>query len=92
MARLHLRVRGRVQGVFFRVSAVEQALDLRLTGFVRNRNDGSIEIVAEGPDDSLAALRAWCEHGPPGAIVQGIEEIDEPPTGKFADFTVRSDV
>ncbi|MBV8081551.1 MAG: acylphosphatase [Candidatus Eremiobacteraeota bacterium] len=92
MPRLHLRIRGHVQGVFFRVSAVEQALDLRLTGWVRNRNDGSIEIVAEGPEDSLAALRAWCEHGPPGADVQGIEESEDAPTGKFEDFTVRSNV
>jgi acylphosphatase len=92
MARLHLRIRGRVQGVFFRVSAVEQALDLHLTGWIRNRNDGSIELVAEGDAASLATLRSWCAHGPPGADVRHVEEIEEPPTGKFVDFTVKSDV
>ncbi|MBV8170834.1 MAG: acylphosphatase [Candidatus Eremiobacteraeota bacterium] len=91
MARLHLRIRGRVQGVFFRASAVEQARDLGLTGWIRNRHDGSIELVAEGSSDAIAVLRSWCAHGPPGANVRGVDELKAIPTGEFVEFRVRSD-
>lgn len=91
MPRVHLRVRGRVQGVFFRTSAVEQARDLGLTGWIRNRFDGSIEIVAEGNSDSLSVLRSWCSHGPPGANVRAVEETKGTATGEFVEFRVRSD-
>jgi acylphosphatase len=91
MPRLHLRIRGRVQGVFFRVSAVEQARDLGLTGWIRNRYDGSIELVAEGTTDALAVLRAWCSHGPAGANVRDVEDLKATATGEFVEFRVRSD-
>ena len=91
MPRLHLRIRGRVQGVFFRASAVEQARDLGLTGWIRNRHDGSIELVAEGTGDTLAVLRSWCAHGPAGANVREVEELKAAATGEFVEFRVRSD-
>jgi acylphosphatase len=91
MPRLHLRIRGRVQGVFFRASAVEQARDLGLTGWIRNRYDGSIELVAEGTGDALAVLRSWCSHGPAGANVRDVEDLKATATGEFVEFRVRSD-
>ena len=92
MPRLHLTVRGRVQGVFYRSTALERARDLGLNGWVRNRTDGSVEILAEGDEESIAALRAWCVKGPPGAVVRSVEEIDELESGEFSSFGVRGDV
>lgn len=57
-ARLHLFVEGRVQGVYYRASAAEEALRLGLVGWVRNLRDGRVELVAEGPQASLEALLA----------------------------------
>lgn len=90
MGRLHAIIRGSVQGVFFRASVVEQARALGLVGWVRNRIDGSVECVAEGDAERLLALRAYCESGPPGARVVSVETIDEPETGGFTSFAVRS--
>jgi len=90
MGRLHAIIRGSVQGVFFRASIVERARELGLVGWVRNRYDGSVECVAEGDAQRLLALRAYCESGPPGAHVERVETIDEPETGGFTSFVVRS--
>ncbi len=89
MARLHLIIRGRVQGVFFRTSAQELAEQLGLVGWVRNRPDGAVEIIAEGDADSLARLRAWAARGPSDALVQTVQEISEPATGEFFRFSIR---
>jgi acylphosphatase len=89
MPRLHLILRGRVQGVFFRASACEQAELLGLVGWVRNRPDGAVEIVAEGDASSLTRLRQWAASGPPGALVQRVEEFNEQETGEFYRFGVR---
>jgi acylphosphatase len=89
MPRLHVLIRGRVQGVFFRASAQEEAQRLGLRGFVRNRLDGAVEIVAEGDATSLAALRRWANNGPPGAAVTGVDDIAEAATGEFRTFSVR---
>ncbi|HLN46943.1 MAG TPA: acylphosphatase [Magnetospirillaceae bacterium] len=91
MPRIHLRIRGRVQGVFYRASAVEQARDLGLTGWIRNRHDGSIEVIAEGSSDSLSVFRSWCQHGPPGANVREVDETKASASGEFVEFRVRSD-
>jgi acylphosphatase len=76
--------------VFFRASVLEKARSLGLVGWVRNRYDGSVECVAEGDDDRLLALRSYCETGPPGAFVEHIDFIDEPESGGFTSFDVRS--
>jgi acylphosphatase len=91
MPRIHLRLRGKVQGVFFRTSATEQARNLGLTGWVRNRFDGSIEVVAEGSPESLTIMRSWCAHGPPGANVRNVEEMKVSASGEFVEFRIRSD-
>lgn len=72
LARVNLIVTGRVQGVFYRASALEQAQSLGLTGWVMNLADSSVEIVAEGPRYALEELTAWCKHGPPEAMVQDV--------------------
>jgi acylphosphatase len=80
----HLRVHGRVQGVWYRGWTVDQAEALGLDGWVRNRRDGTVEILASGPDDAVAALIARCREGPPAARVERIEEMDageSPPKG-----------
>jgi acylphosphatase len=69
MRRARAIVTGRVQGVSFRASTCSEARRLGVVGWVRNLPDGSVELEAEGDDDRVAALLAWCEHGPPGARV-----------------------
>ena len=91
MSRLHLVVHGRVQGVFYRHTAAEYARDLGLTGWVRNRFDGSVEIVAEGKAENLSTFRLWASRGPAGANVRNLEEIKEKETGEFVEFRIRSD-
>ena len=88
MSRIHLIIRGRVQGVFFRASTRELAQSLALTGYVRNRIDDSVELVAEGEPQVLTVLREWSYHGPTGAYVESVEEIAESETGEFAAFYV----
>ena len=71
--RVHIVVRGRVQGVFFRASTLERAQELGLRGWVRNRPDGAVEIVAEGDEAAVASLVDWCHHGPPSARVESVD-------------------
>lgn len=91
MGRLHLFIRGRVQGVFFRTSAQERAQELGVVGWVRNCVDGSVELVAEGPPEQLALLRDWSRRGPPGAFVESVKELKEAETGEFSDFHLRAE-
>jgi acylphosphatase len=88
-ARVHLIVKGRVQGVYFRASTVQQARHLGLTGWVMNRRDGSVEVLAEGPSDRLEELVAWCGQGPPGARVERVELQRQDFRGEFAEFQIR---
>lgn len=88
-ARAHLCIEGRVQGVFFRASAREEASRLGLKGWVRNCPDGSVEAVAEGEREKIAAFKAWCHRGPPGARVQSVRLEWEEYQGAFPDFRVK---
>lgn len=87
--RARVIVEGRVQGVFFRYSACEQAEKLGVNGWVMNRPDGNVELVAEGLKDSVDALVGWCRHGPPGARVTNVRVTHEPYAGEFKSFDVR---
>jgi acylphosphatase len=78
---VEVRVTGRVQGVSFRWYAVREARRLGLAGWVRNEPDGSVAAHLEGPDDAVEEMVAWCGHGPPAAVVDGIEVDDVAPTG-----------
>jgi acylphosphatase len=88
-ARLWLRIKGRVQGVGFRFSAVDEARRLALTGWVRNTSDGEVELVAEGPKDRLQRLATWCHVGPRGAQVTDVEEQWLPYIGDVEVFRLR---
>lgn len=76
MRRVSVIVTGRVQGVSYRASTVFEARGHGLTGWVRNLADGSVELEAQGDDASVAALVAWCAHGPPAARVTGVTVED----------------
>lgn len=76
MRRVSVIVTGRVQGVSFRASTVREARAHGLTGWVRNLADGSVELEAQGDDARVAALVAWCAHGPPAARVTGVTVED----------------
>ena len=81
-----LRITGRVQGVGFRYALEREALRLGLAGWVRNRADGSVEAVARGPEQAVAALAAWARRGPPAARVTGLQIEDtqeQVPAGRF---------
>jgi acylphosphatase len=75
-------VRGRVQGVGFRYAAVERARSLGVGGWVRNRTDGSVEAVFEGPAERVESMVEWSRRGPSGARVESMEEEAEPPQGE----------
>ncbi len=89
--RLSLRIRGRVQGVGYRAATRKQARALALRGWVRNEQDGTVTVVAEGPRDDLTALRGVCEQGPPFARVDQVEAIWDDATGEFPGFDIRLD-
>ena len=88
-ARVHLKIEGRVQGVYFRASIVNEAARLGLTGWVRNCHDGSVEVVAEGPRAQLDELATWCRQGPPGAVVQRVHSAWQEARNEFQDFRIR---
>jgi acylphosphatase len=76
-----LVVRGRVQGVGFRYSMVQEARELGLRGWVRNRRDGTVEAVIHGARDVVQHLVEWAERGPDGAHVTGVEITDSDEQG-----------
>ena len=86
--RAHLIIEGRVQGVWFRDSTRNEATRLNLTGWVKNRFDGSVELVAEGSQEEVKKLIEWCHHGPPAARVTRVNEINEDYTGMFDSFRI----
>jgi acylphosphatase len=86
---LHAIVRGQVQGVNFRSSTVAQARRLGLSGWVRNRPDGSVEVLAEGPRSGLDQLLSFLQHGPPGAMVSEVQPTWIPATLTYKLFEVR---
>ncbi|HEV7363744.1 MAG TPA: acylphosphatase [Solirubrobacteraceae bacterium] len=81
--RIHRRVvvHGRVQGVFFRDSVRQRARTLGVQGRVRNRPDGTVEAVFEGPPDAVEELVRFCEAGPRGARVSRVEVAEGEPEG-----------
>jgi acylphosphatase len=74
---LHAVVRGSVQGVGFRWFVRELASELHVAGWVMNRHDGSVEVMAEGADADIARLREALERGPAGAVVEQVDVLDD---------------
>ena len=85
----HLRIHGRVQGVWFRESMRVEAERLGVTGWVRNKPDGTVEAVVQGEDTATDALIEWAHRGPPQAQVDRVE-IGEA-QGQFSGFIKRTD-
>jgi len=86
---VHLRISGRVQGVYYRASMLQKAQQLGLTGWVMNRPDGSVESVAEGSKEKLDELIVWCHQGPEGARVAAVDAQWDNPGNRFIGFAIR---
>ena len=89
MRRARAIVTGRVQGVSYRASTAAEARRLGLAGWVRNRDDGSVELEVEGASDRVAALLQWCEHGPPAARVSRVAVEELAVAGEQGTFAIR---
>jgi acylphosphatase len=89
VARVHVFVSGRVQGVGYRFSAVEEARRLGLHGWVRNLPDGRVEAEAEGERARVEAFVAWCRRGPSGSDVEGVDLEWPTPRGDLSPFATR---
>ena len=87
---MHALVEGRVQGVFYRAETQKKALQLGLTGWVRNLTDGRVEVFAAGTETALQSLLAWLQHGPARAEVKSVE-FNYQAYQTFPDFSVRFD-
>ena len=86
----HLIVRGFVQGVFYRSEAREKARELKITGWIKNENDGSIKIRAQGSKENLEKFIQWCRSGPPEARVEKVDvEFNSNHTESFNDFEIK---
>ena len=89
LQRVHVIVRGRVQGVYFRASTRDQARQLGLAGWVRNCADGSVELIAEGETTKLEQLVTWCLSGPRGAAISEVSVEWQETAGEFVGFVVK---
>ncbi|MBW7839073.1 MAG: acylphosphatase [Chitinophagaceae bacterium] len=87
MKTVHLIIRGKVQGVYFRASAQKEAERLGLTGWVQNITEG-VEAVASGEEGAVSRFVAWCHKGPARASVQGVT-LEEVPYTSFDRFSIR---
>ena len=82
MKRVRVVATGRVQGVFFRDGCRSAARAERVAGWVRNRADGAVEAVFEGPAAAVDRMVKWCETGPPRAHVASVQVTEEQPVGE----------
>ena len=87
-ARVRARIRGRVQGVAYRAHARVEGRRLELQGWVRNRDDGSVELVAEGPRECLEEMLHWCRRGPRFARVDAVDVDWEAPREDMGPFEI----
>lgn len=84
-----IRITGRVQGVAFRDWMERTASDLGVTGWVRNRRDGSVEAVISGEPALVADMLELCRLGPPAASVRDVEVLAEEDDASFSDFEIK---
>ena len=88
-SRLHAIIEGRVQGVGFRYFVMEHAISLELTGWVRNRWDGTVEVIAEGKKEALEQLLRALQRGPRSAFVNKVKFTWQTYTGGFSNFRIK---
>jgi len=88
LRRARFVVHGLVQGVNFRTAAVREASARRLTGRVWNRDDGAVELIAEGDDAALADLARWLRDGPRLAQVDSVERVDLGGDRRYKEFGI----
>lgn len=89
ICRVKAVIKGRVQGVYYRASTLEKAQSLEICGYVKNLNDGSVELDAESNKEKLTELLQWCKKGPPGALVESIETKWLEDLKHYIDFTIQ---
>ena len=90
MSRVKITVYGRVQGVGFRYHTRQKAQELKLTGYVTNKPDHTVEIVADGSDEQLKALIEWAKKGPERASVRQLEVEECLPINRCDEFVIES--
>jgi acylphosphatase len=81
-------VHGQVQGVAFRHYTHRRAEEVGVSGWVRNRPDGSVEALFEGPEKAVRNMVEWCRSGPPAALVERLEVSQEDYRGEFDSFNI----
>ncbi|RME77875.1 acylphosphatase [Candidatus Woesearchaeota archaeon] len=86
---LHVIIKGIVQGVSFRAALRDHAQSRRVTGWVRNNPDGSVEAVMQGEEEALQKLLLFCTIGPSGARVESVEKTWRTPTEQYETFEIR---
>lgn len=72
MTAIHLIIKGKVQGVFYRATAKKKAKELNITGWIKNNEDGDVEAVASGAESALQTFIDWCKDGPEMAVVENV--------------------
>lgn len=87
--RFHAIITGVVQGVFFRSNTQRMASNLGLTGWVKNLDNGSVEVIAEGDEEVLKRLLEWLHQGPEDARVDSVKSEWLEPTGEFKEFSIQ---
>jgi acylphosphatase len=78
-----------VQGVGYRVSCARRARAAGLAGWVRNLDDGRVEVVLQGPPDAVSEIERWCSRGPQMAVVTNVVASDEPHARDIGGFEIR---
>lgn len=86
--RAHVFVSGKVQGVYFRQNTMQTAQKNNTTGWVRNLEDGRVEAMIEGDEQSVNKVVEWCHQGPAASKVDRVDVRHETYTGEFSDFAI----
>jgi acylphosphatase len=84
----HILVKGKVQGVFFRKNAKQIADELKINGWVKNTDEGDVEIIAVSDEDAIKKLIEWCRQGPPKAEVKDVIVEDTETNESFKNFYI----
>ncbi len=86
---IHVNVKGRVQGVFFRLETKNAAEKIGVNGWVRNKTDGTVEALFEGDEDKVRQAVLWCRKGSGMSLVESVDENPKEYTGGYSDFVIR---